>query len=516
MLSRRAFIALVLVLLLCFIVWPRRDLPPIRAREEPALRKKFRARERTRAELCAQKYSADALQGLLALATEGNRTLRVFIASLLHNNADVLPGWMAAVEETVHLLGRPNVHISVLESGSTDGTDLDLREWGAKLTRAGIANTIVVGGQPPMIRRAFKHRDRRSLRIEFLAKLRNVAIDPMVVARGPRFDRLIFINDIIFCAGDLLRLVAHTRVSGAALACGLDFNDHSPHRTDFYDKWVLTDLDGHHQLPANVGGGAHTLPRHKRPGVWLSAEMARGNCPPVPEPCAARFEKPAHVYCCWNGVAVFDAAAFYDDGLRFRWSTALDPGWTNRSECANSECSLACKDLWRVGKGRVLLDPAVQVGYSYRVHRAWLRTFSAVEAVLPSPVALDAPQPKSWDCYQLRDPGERKLEWTKPPVRESLEGNRGPLPYGPDWRRWPAVQMAAAEVIVDGAAEDGEAKSGAFARGVQAGVLVASVIWGALLAWRALNPARPGAGAPDRDLYEPVNTVLSRGEEDGG
>jgi hypothetical protein len=71
----------------------------------------------------------------------------------------------------------------------------------------------------------------------------------------------------VFCAGDVLRLLAHGAVSGATLACGLDF-----HRTDgagesdFYDKWVQTDLDGRHALPPAVGSGAHERAPHKRPG----------------------------------------------------------------------------------------------------------------------------------------------------------------------------------------------------------------------------------------------------------
>jgi len=261
------------------------------------------------------------------------------------------------------------------------------------------------------------------------------------------FDRLVFLNDVVFCEGDLLRLLLHGSISNATLACGLDFH-HSDGKgeSDFYDKWVATDLNGHHALPPNVGGGAPERLLHKRPGAWLPLRADKKACgSEPPEPCAAKFEQPSQVYCCWNGIAVFDARPFYE-GARFRWAAGLDPDSPHSGECAASECSLMCKDLWHIGSGRVLLDPAVQLAYSYRTHANRVRYFSKGAAgAVPPEVKLNAPQPDAWDCYGLAQPGQRGIRWKKEPVRESLRTNTGPLPYGPDWKQWPAVVASAAE-----------------------------------------------------------------------
>ncbi len=51
---------------------------------------------------------------------------------------------------------------------------------------------------------------------------------------------------------------------------------------------------------------------------------------------------------------VASAEPFYE-GLRFRRGR---PG-----ECAASECSLFCKDMWAAGKGKFVIDPHVRVAY---------------------------------------------------------------------------------------------------------------------------------------------------------
>ena len=62
-------------------------------------------------------------------------------------------------------------------------------------------------------------------RIEHLARMRNAALGPMLRTPGGgppawRADRLVFVNDVFFCARDVLRLLRH---AGADLACGMDF-----------------------------------------------------------------------------------------------------------------------------------------------------------------------------------------------------------------------------------------------------------------------------------------------------
>ena len=69
---------------------------------------------------------------------------------------------------------------------------------------------------------------------------------------------------------------------------------------------------------------------------------------------------PFPVQCCWNGLAVFDAAPL-QQGLRFRASEV--------GEADVSECSLFCNDLKRLGYSRALVDPSVRVAYSLTAAR---------------------------------------------------------------------------------------------------------------------------------------------------
>lgn len=436
--------------------------------------------ETLRVARCAAKYPPRALDELLgALRGVGGEPPRVFFAALLHNSATLLPGWTAALDRAIGLLGPARTHVSVLESGSSDGTDARLREWASRLSARGVANTILTGAEPPTVFRPFRRGDRRLLRIEFLATLRNEVLAPMLAHNTTAaFDRLVFINDVVFCAGDVLRLLAHGAVSGATLACGLDF-----HRTDavgesdFYDKWVQTDLDGRHALPPTIGSGAHERELHKRPGAWLTKAAESAKCgAPAPAPCGGAREAPSQVYCCWNGVAAFDAAPFYA-GARFRWAAGLDPAAGGSAECGASECGLICKDLWRLGQGRVVLDPTVQVAYEYRIHADRMRTLAAPSAVPPR-VELSAPQPPAWDCYGLSQPGASALAWRARPVRESLVANRGPLPYRPDWTQWPAVVIATAlrEAAVEAAAAEARERAHAKRVGAAYGALASAVV----------------------------------------
>ncbi|EQB50899.1 hypothetical protein CGLO_09599 [Colletotrichum gloeosporioides Cg-14] len=73
--------------------------------------------------------------------------------------------------------------------------------------------------------------------------------------------------------------------------------------------------------------------------------------------------EPVKVKSCWNGMVVFDAAPFYDDGLRFRGSDdSLAAKHLEGSEC----CLIHADNPLSREKG-VWLNPNVRVGYNERV-----------------------------------------------------------------------------------------------------------------------------------------------------
>jgi len=172
------------------------------------------------------------------------------------------------------------------------------------------------------------------------------------------FDRVVFLNDVFFCASDVIRLLLHD----TDMACGMDYDtgtyesllSHSLHSFQpgeapkFYDTWVARDLEGKQltKLPPHFKDPADQL-------KFLSGE-------PIP------------VQCCWNGLAVINAEPFHR-GLRFRHA--------RDGECKSSECSHFCDDLWLNDYRRIIIDPQVKLAYTWD---DWVMTQAEAE-----PVGLD-------------------------------------------------------------------------------------------------------------------------------
>ncbi|KAJ2789157.1 hypothetical protein GGI18_002565 [Coemansia linderi] len=246
----------------------------------------------------------------------------VFLAANLYNNEKVLPNMAAQLLELADTLGHNRIFISIYENGSTDRTKEILRRFNETLNALGIAHKIVTDKTP---------KPKHIHRIEYLAKLRNYALEPLY-SDGAKFGRVAFLNDVYFCQADLLELLFQSQTHGAHLTCGEDF-DIWKGEIGFYDTWVARNIQGE-QLDREV----QILSSND---TTMSAEM---------------WGRPFQVQCCWNGMAVIDAKVFHgDDGLRFRRST--------KDECSASECSLFCNDLWRKGFSRVIMVPRVKLSY---------------------------------------------------------------------------------------------------------------------------------------------------------
>jgi len=71
-------------------------------------------------------------------------------------------------------------------------------------------------------------------------------------------------------------------------------------------------------------------------------------------------DEPFPVSSCWNGITVVKADLFQTKGLRFR-SKRFDS-----FECGASECELFSRDLWGLGRNRILMVPSVRTAYVFR------------------------------------------------------------------------------------------------------------------------------------------------------
>ncbi|KAJ2433417.1 hypothetical protein GGF42_009400, partial [Coemansia sp. RSA 2424] len=121
----------------------------------------------------------------------------IFVAANLYNSEKVLPNMAAQLLALADTVGHSRLFISIYENGSKDKTKEILHRFNATLDALGIAHRIIADDTP---------KPEHIHRIEYLAKLRNYALEPLY-DNGAKFGRVMFVNDMYFCLTDLLELV---------------------------------------------------------------------------------------------------------------------------------------------------------------------------------------------------------------------------------------------------------------------------------------------------------------------
>lgn len=173
-----------------------------------------------------------------------------FIASNIHQNSPILPNFIHQLLHLIDTLGRRQVYVSIYESGSSDETRMYLELLRILLDKRSIAHYIVFESEITTGQREDGGNDRKfdesTHRIEFLAWVRNQALKPLDrLPNRQTFDRIIFLNDVYFCADDIHELVFQSLLNNASLTCGLDFDGDD--KLGFYDtcmfcySWNLVD-----------------------------------------------------------------------------------------------------------------------------------------------------------------------------------------------------------------------------------------------------------------------------------
>jgi len=328
--------------------------------------------------------------GRAAAVAASSAHLSLYIAANFRDNAATVPAFTAELLKLAADVGPPNLFVTVYESGSADGTPHLLDDARRALEAAGVATNITANG--PLTRRGRQ-------RIDFLADARNELLKPLrAMAHERRFDRVVFVNDVLFEAGDVRKLLA----VGADISCGTDFipigDAHKIYKPAvdakypiFYDAWVARTLDG---LPLRA------MPPYVAPesAVPLMRKVARlGLSFPDYTRAVNAIElavvepqpEVVQLQCCWNGVVVVKAEPFYA-GLVFRSKL---PG-----ECGASECSHFCRDMRALNYTRVAMHHGVRVAYNIETwHRA--RALDVPYEAVPLPLAFThAPSPHTLCC----------------------------------------------------------------------------------------------------------------------
>ncbi|KAI9780441.1 MAG: hypothetical protein M1839_006715 [Geoglossum umbratile] len=223
---------------------------------------------------------------------------KVFIAANIIDEDLIRGAWGQAVLGLIDVLGEKNVYLSIFENDSGAGT----REALVELSRKVPCNSSIVSEHLPMdeIPSVILPSGRKRVkRVAYLAEVRNRALRPLnknsLVAT--KFDKLLFINDVIFNPLDAAQLLFSTNIDPSTgltryrAACAVDFI--KPFK--FYDTFATRDLEGYSMgLPlfpwfANAGQA------ESRKDVLRGTDAVR-------------------VKSCWGGMVAFEAKWFQDLG----------------------------------------------------------------------------------------------------------------------------------------------------------------------------------------------------------
>lgn len=301
---------------------------------------------------------------------------RIFIAAALYDPGGrlVTGDWAESVRALIGILGPWNVHLSVYENDLDDKSKAALMHFKETL---GCNNTIVQEDVDLSTLPYVTTSDgtRRLKRMQFLAYVRNRALEPL--RESPvRFDRLLYLNDIIFNPVDAAHLLFSTNLDEAGVthyraACAVDFEN--PFK--FYDTFATRDLDGYGMgvifYPWFTGAGSATS---------RSAVLAQRDAVPVTS--------------CWGGMVAFEAKWFQFsevEGAQTAHGVQLPLGFRAEKDVYwdASECCLIHADLAAIAatpssETGIYMNPYVRVAYSKQV-LDWLRITRRIER-LYSPV----------------------------------------------------------------------------------------------------------------------------------
>ncbi|KAL8710623.1 MAG: hypothetical protein Q9220_004847 [cf. Caloplaca sp. 1 TL-2023] len=339
---------------------------------------------------------------------------KIFIAASLYDPDGTLVGgsWTRAVLDLEELLGPENVYISIYENDATQQAKdaLDSMRIKVKGKSNIVSEHLPLEDLPRVMTPSGESRMKR---IAYLAEVRNRALRSLNANQEVQFDKLLYINDVLFDPIEVVNLLFSTNVqsSGRAqyqAACATDFIN----AFKFYDRFALRDFEGYESgIPffpwfTDAGQGA------SRKDVLAQKDAVR-------------------VRSCWGGMVAFEAkwfqapesspaangslgyvadADFVSSPLRFRFES--DPFWEA------SECCLIHADLTYLRYGHdtsdvsgIFMNPYVRVAYDQSTLR-WLpytrrveRLYSWIHTILNHAVGLPEHNPR-----RLEQPGDKVAE----------------------------------------------------------------------------------------------------------
>lgn len=315
---------------------------------------------------------------------------RIFIAASLYDpDGSIVEGaWGERLSQLVDLLGWNNVFLSIYENGGPGG-EVALRKFGERVNcdkELVFESKLDVDAVPPI---QLPNGESAFKRTAFLAEVRNKALAPFEEHLHIHYDKVLYLNDIIFDPVDALQLMFSTNgePDGAMhyrAACAVDFVN--PFK--FYDTFATRDLEGY-----SMG-----LPFYP----WFSdSGRAESRSDVLAEKDGIR------VRSCWGGMVVFDARFFQQDlqGAATSHDYAPDASSVTRFRAEEdlfwdaSECCLIHADIQmeptdELRDTGIFMNPYVRVAYDERTF-SWLaftrrfeRLYSVIHNILNHMIGL--------------------------------------------------------------------------------------------------------------------------------
>ncbi|MDI1488840.1 MAG: hypothetical protein OHK93_008116 [Ramalina farinacea] len=293
---------------------------------------------------------------------------RIFVAASLYDLGGHLLGgaWGERVLELLEILGNQNVFLSIYENeGSLDAMTAKVRyEKKVQCKHSIIYDTTFSLAAVPHV--TMPDGSRRVKRTAFLAEARNRALEALEDQPAVRYDKILYLNDVLFDPIEAVQLLFATNLDGNGhpsyqAACAVDFIN--PFK--YYDTFATRDEEGYSM-------GVPFFPWFAGRGKGLSRrDVLQG-------------KDAVRVKSCWGGMVAFDAEPFQgSEPLRFRASKDL---FWDASECCLIHADILSKNTTKNQSG-IYMNPFVRVAYDQKT-LSWLRFTRRLERLYTIPHSI--------------------------------------------------------------------------------------------------------------------------------
>ncbi|CAK4030317.1 glycosyltransferase family 69 [Lecanosticta acicola] len=384
--------------------------------------------------------------------TANTNNEKVFIAASLYDReGEVVSGlWGQSVLHLIDILGKENVFLSIYENDPDEKAQEALDAFAKNVTcESAIVTEELDLHKLPHVSTPDGHQ--RLKRIAFLADVRNRALRPLEdvdsKAYSTRFDKLLYLNDVVFDPIDAANLLFSTNVdeqSGRTqyrAACAIDFIN--PFK--FYDTFATRDLEGNDMgvvfYPWFTGAGEGESRKdvlQQKDAVrvkscwggmvafearWFQQHLHQKKFVSSAESSGAAADSYYHVDMTRNNPSHTSQVAFSGSNSSLRFRAETDTYW-DASECCliHADLSSMDSDLLGVNETGIYMNPYIRVAYSASV-LPWLsftKRFERLYTPVHSIINWIAERP-SFNPRQLQQPGDEVTDSVWVWHQDSLE-----------------------------------------------------------------------------------------------